>query len=270
MLLFDFQPRFGIKWISIFIWHNFNLTSPSFFLFFTMYKGHIFTAKFLRGFWTTLHSAWCIIQKFKCSSKEEKTTRSGNSDPSWTSSWAQLQRCHSGSLAAGCHLTGGGGGHHCCYRVSWACRWILNCVQESTSLCSPKARRNPPTVCRWRRFSKRVYFALCIFINIDCVAADKVTPSDPDNLVGLPRPLWLETLLSKYTKHCALMQVWIHDHGDTVAVRETGPNTPLNLGALCAMLSCCLNGDIRINSEEHAALFEVNVLHFILYNLRCR
>lgn len=117
----------------------------------------------------------------------------------------------------------------------------------------------------------------------DGEAADKVTQSDPDNLVGLPRPLWLETLLSKYTKHCALVQAWMHDHGDTVAVRETGPNMPLNLGAFCAMLSCCLSGDIRINSEEHAALFELllasndSVCHFspfetdsdrILSNLR--
>ncbi len=99
--------------------------------------------------------------------------------------------------------------------------------------------------------------------NNDFTAVNKVTPSDPDNLVGMPRPLWLETLLSKYTKHCALMQAWLHDHGATETVTETGPNAPLNLGAFCAMLSCCLNGDIRINTEEHAAIFEV------MYYLSC-
>lgn len=89
-------------------------------------------------------------------------------------------------------------------------------------------------------------------------AVDVTPGADVDLLAGLARPVWLDVLMVKYSRH-------MNKRSGT----STGTSTaqggsayphcdPLNLGSFCAFLSCCLVGRIAVVVEEHRALIEVS------------
>lgn len=82
-----------------------------------------------------------------------------------------------------------------------------------------------------------------------------VTPgADIDLLAGLTRPVWLDILMLKYSRHMS-------GRASAPASTEKGTNyphcDPLNLGSFCAFLSCCLVGRVAVVVQEHQALIEV-------------
>jgi hypothetical protein len=95
-----------------------------------------------------------------------------------------------------------------------------------------------------------------------------VTSSDPDGIVGLARPIWLEVLLRKYNQHLGEVlrkreaAIAASAGGEVVGAKiETKkPNVsldPINVGCFSAYISCLLVGELPVNGEENAAVFEV-------------
>lgn len=96
-----------------------------------------------------------------------------------------------------------------------------------------------------------------------------VTPgADIDLLAGLARPLWLDVLMLKYSRHMIARS----GTPPSAVVEAMGQNypfcNPLNLGSFCSFLSCCLVGKISIVVLEHQALIEVRF--FLTIWLRTR
>lgn len=91
--------------------------------------------------------------------------------------------------------------------------------------------------------------------------AHDVTPgADIDLLAGLARPVWLDVLMVKYSRHMNRRS----ENPSSAPIIGGGSNyphcNPLNLGSFCSFLSCCLVGKISIFVEEHQALIEVREL----------
>ena len=103
--------------------------------------------------------------------------------------------------------------------------------------------------------------------SIDCLAPDDMTPgvgSDVDLIAGLARPVWLDLLMQKYSRHMVSIT---DDNGEASGEPHgtTYPHcNPLNLGSFCAFLSCCLIGRVAIVADEHKALIEVILLMYAL------
>jgi hypothetical protein len=95
-----------------------------------------------------------------------------------------------------------------------------------------------------------------------------MTNSDPDGIVGLARPMWLEVLLRKYNQHLGeLMRrreattassTGSGEPGAKVEIKKVNVTLdPINVGCFSAYISCLLVGELPVNGEENAAVFEV-------------
>jgi hypothetical protein len=89
------------------------------------------------------------------------------------------------------------------------------------------------------------------------VIAEASSDSDmPSTADYLPRPRWLETLISKYQNH-------ISAAGSKMPL----PGTPCVLppvGSLATFLSCCVTEQIDCTKSEEAALREVSPSFYLL------
>ena len=99
------------------------------------------------------------------------------------------------------------------------------------------------------------------------LACDEIMGQDgeaDESLSSKPRPVWLETLISKYNREV------VKGNKDSTKLSDMGTVPPPlpPIGSLCAFLSCCVIHLVATTGAEYEALVEVcknrqNMKHFV-------